>query len=352
MSHAYTSEAITDMVSKTREMLRKERNTLSLIKEFTTKLRGDHCRVPSSMLLAEDDADLYSADEILKGLPEISTSSATLSRTPEAVIAVNVVAADETTTNGAKEEGIQAEDVNMAEGDAQPPNTTNGTTEAGSSAKEGENGAAQDANGASAASRLDQNNAVDRMDHETSNQADDRRQTDNAEDHQGDNDQGHSDSPVPRMMTRGAAAAANGTTSHDQDPDKPRSPSPQASLPAIHPAFLPPRSSVPDRDLGLPPWEAEETRKLANVFIQKQEEVVRGVEKLHDGFLRAERLRQKVYHWSRADEHTGQLSDGEDWVDEDQWGLTEPLKKGATEGEEEGREEERKGKGRRARAAV
>lgn len=351
MSHAYTNEAISGMVIKTREMLRKERNTLALIKGLTTKLRGDHCRVASSMFLADEDVDLYSADEILKGLPEISPTPASMSKTPEAAIEVNVVAADEAITNGAKEEGTQAEDVDMAEGDAEPPATTTGVAEAMSSAAEGEAANVEGTNAGSLAQKSE------RYDGDATNAPDDGQEqnghtNDRTDEQPGDDNDAGQDSPAPRMMTRGAAAAANGTTGGDHELQKARSPSPQTSLPAIHPAFLPPRSSIPDRDLGLPPWEAEETRKLANVFIQKQEEVVRGVEKLHDGFLAAERMRQKVYHWSRADEHTGTLSDGEDWVDEEQWGLTEPLKKGATEGEEEGREEERKGKGRRRVAAA
>ena len=112
----------------------------------------------------------------------------------------------------------------------------------------------------------------------------------------------------------------------------------QPEEPFIHPLFLLPAGSRPDRDLGLPENEAEDVRRLLAVFVQKQEEVCRGASKLHEGLLRAERLRRDVLHWSKAEAHAGpnrDMSDGEDWYDKEEWGLVEDLKKGQDEEEEE-----------------
>ena len=111
-----------------------------------------------------------------------------------------------------------------------------------------------------------------------------------------------------------------------------------AEQPFIHPMFLPPAGARPDRNLGLPEAEAEDVRRLLTLYIQKQEEVCRGVTRLHDGLTKAQRLRQDVLHWSKAEAHSGvnrDLSDGEDWYDKEEWGLTEDLKKGQDDEEEE-----------------
>lgn len=108
--------------------------------------------------------------------------------------------------------------------------------------------------------------------------------------------------------------------------------------PFTHPMFLPPVGARPDRDLGLPGKEADDIRMLVALYVQKQEEVCRGTERLHEGLLRAERLRNDVLHWSKAEAHCGpnrDLSDGEDWYDREEWGLDEDLKKGQDEEEEE-----------------
>lgn len=117
----------------------------------------------------------------------------------------------------------------------------------------------------------------------------------------------------------------------------------------VHPMFLPPTGAKPDRDLGLPEKEADDVRMLIALYVQKQEEVCRGTERLHEGLLRAERLRAEVLHWSKAEAHCGpnrDMSDGEDWYDKEEWGLVEDLKKGHDEEEEDTTTQ---GKTRRAR---
>jgi len=91
---------------------------------------------------------------------------------------------------------------------------------------------------------------------------------------------------------------------------------------------------MPDRDFGLPPSEADETRRLLVTYIQKQEEVVRGHQKIFEGLSRANRHRKMVLEWCKADGHTGEMSDGEDWYDKEHWGLNEDLRKGVHDEDE------------------
>ncbi|KAI1768530.1 RXT2-like protein [Hypoxylon sp. FL1150] len=106
----------------------------------------------------------------------------------------------------------------------------------------------------------------------------------------------------------------------------------------IHPLFLPPRAAHPDRDLGIPEAEAEDMRRLLQLYVQKQEEVCRGAKRLYQGLLRADRLRKTVRQWSKYEAHVGSnrdMSDGEDWYDKEEWGLEDDLKKGQDEEEED-----------------
>ncbi|KAM0202156.1 hypothetical protein ACHAPI_001339 [Fusarium lateritium] len=106
----------------------------------------------------------------------------------------------------------------------------------------------------------------------------------------------------------------------------------------IHPMFIAPLGARPDRDIGLPDQEAEDVRRLLALYVQKQEEVCRGAQRLFLGLLKAEHLRKNVLHWSKAEAHSGpnrDMSDGEDWYDKEEWGLTEDLKKGQDEEEED-----------------
>jgi len=85
------------------------------------------------------------------------------------------------------------------------------------------------------------------------------------------------------------------------------------------------------------------------MFIQKQEESVRGYEAVLGKLIKAKRMRDKVWEWCKTEGHVGEWSDGEDWVDAEAWGLApEELKKGKDEEEVEGQEDTgRKGKRRR-----
>jgi hypothetical protein len=160
---------------------------------------------------------------------------------------------------------------------------------------------------------------------------------------------GSSPEPPRRMTTRAQANAVNPTEN-----GSPLSSTDSAfPLPTPHPLFLVPENIRPDPNFGLPAAEAEETRRLLWSYIQKQEETVRGVEHMLDSLNKACRMKADVLEWCKAEEHVGEMSDGEDWYDREQWGLTEgeDLKKGTDEDEvetvDETRTQGKRGRGRR-----
>lgn len=116
---------------------------------------------------------------------------------------------------------------------------------------------------------------------------------------------------------------------------------------SIHPHFISAPSAHPDKDIGLSPQDAEAVRYVLQLWVQKQEEVVRGTTKLYEGLLKANRLRQTVLKWSKAEAHVGEMSDGEDWYDKEYWGLTEDLKKGHDEEEEDQQQTTKKTRNRK-----
>ena len=150
--------------------------------------------------------------------------------------------------------------------------------------------------------------------------------------------------PSPRRMRTRAqaqAVASPATTT--------RTVSPSSFIPPpIHPLFIIPPSAIPSRDIGLPPTEAEETRRMLILYVQKQEEVCRGVNQLYEGLLKADRQRMTVFKWCKAEGHVGEMSDGEDWYDKKEWGLEEGLRKGHNDDEDEGVAQGKKTRGRRA----
>jgi hypothetical protein len=133
--------------------------------------------------------------------------------------------------------------------------------------------------------------------------------------------------PQSHRMTTRARANRSASTS--------RSPSPISSIPQIHPIFQFPMSSVPDPYFGLQPNEASATTACLLQYVSKQEEVVRGMRELYEGLLKGLAMRKNVMRWCKADGHVGEMSDGEDWYDREEWGLEQDLVKGREEEEDE-----------------
>lgn len=147
-----------------------------------------------------------------------------------------------------------------------------------------------------------------------------------------------------RMRTRAQAQV----TSQAEDTNITSPEAPYEPLP-IHPIFIAPASAKPHPNYGLPPLEAEETRRLLMVYVQKQEEICRSAEKLYRKLLVADRQRKTVLKWCKAEGHVGEMSDGEDWYDKEEWGLKENLKKGqADDAVEDEAVHGKKTRGRRA----
>ncbi|KAK5741299.1 hypothetical protein LTR17_004005 [Elasticomyces elasticus] len=158
--------------------------------------------------------------------------------------------------------------------------------------------------------------------------------------------------PSHRMTTRARA----------RSPQLPTSPSPSpsdsASVPSIHPWFHFPTHNLPDRDLGLPPKEAEDTRRLLLLYVQKQENIVRQLSTLYEGLQRTDRLRRFVWRSCKAEGHVvpdgkgdwqTEMSDGEDWFDVEELGGDMVLEKGKDEVDDTAEEEGRRVGGRRRR---
>jgi hypothetical protein len=162
----------------------------------------------------------------------------------------------------------------------------------------------------------------------------------------GADDGGDVSRPAPhRMQTRARAQAKSDNTASSRT----RSASPASwNPPVVHPLYLMPASAYPDRNFGLPPGEAEETRRMVTLYTQKQEEVCRSAEKLYVGLLKADRMRKTVFKWCKAEGHVGEMSDGEDWYDKEEWGLDEDLRKGQEE-EEEDKDREKEASGTQAK---
>lgn len=162
----------------------------------------------------------------------------------------------------------------------------------------------------------------------------------------GADDNGDASQAAPhRMQTRAQAQAKSENTASSRT--RSASPAPWTP-PVVHPLFLMPASAYPDRNFGLPPGEAEETRRMVTLYAQKQETVCRSAEKLYVGLLRADRMRKTVFKWCKAEGHVGEMSDGEDWYDKEEWGLDEDLRKGQEE-EEEDKDKDRDGTGTQAK---
>lgn len=102
----------------------------------------------------------------------------------------------------------------------------------------------------------------------------------------------------------------------------------QSLISTAGPSALP----IPE-PLSIPPLQtAEESKRLLTAIVQKQTEVVQSVSQLYNNLSRAKRLKETVWLWCRAEAHVDEMSDGEDWIDLEEWGLDEMLTKGAEEG--------------------
>ncbi|KAF1840996.1 uncharacterized protein K460DRAFT_359534 [Cucurbitaria berberidis CBS 394.84] len=291
LSVAFTSRHLTDLANEAGVLSRKEQITIARAKNLSVKLQGDSSFAPTALAAMSNETF------------RTSRSNGTAERAVNGELQQDQDAEMEDATQNAHD--VNMEDAGHAHGASQK-NVTNGDT-----GPEAVNGAEPVTNGTS--HDVDTDKLQDNGEGADSPAADDASDT-------------ASQQTAHRMTTRARAQAAS-------TPSPPQSPS--SSDNAIHPLFTFSTDSIPDRDFGIPSNEAEETRMLLMAYIQKQDEVARITSDLFQGMLQADRMRQDVFRWSKAEAHVGEMSDGEDWYDNEEWGLDEDLAKGRDEEEDE-----------------
>ena len=343
MSNVYTSPVLDHMVQQARDIVQREEKTLWHVKKLAMAFRGDQDRVTGLEICSVTDPSCFEP----KGSSAPShatTQTQSKAQNGSATSNENVRPYGgrlDKTIKSIQQQSRSNETENSHHAGTDPSTTTNPTSESPNWKDRDEPVASQvgrdlDTETQNPASNSDL--AIDGGMDKTSDQAD----RDDSVAHEQDNGM---KIPYHRMTTRAQAH----TASDKAIPSAPRSPSPAISETAsIHPIFQIPPSAVPDIDRGLPPLEAEETRAILFLWVQKQEEVARGALRMYEGLLKASRLRKSVFAWCKAEGHLGEMSDGEDWYDKEDWGLDEDLRKGQEEEEDETVNPSKKTRGRRA----
>lgn len=335
LSRPFTTRTLTDLARQSRDITHKENAALWKVKHLHTKLVGDHVWVPCQMMETADDLLLYQEPQIPKVQGQRSVNSDTSMLRLEAA-PMNAGTNGQSLVNG-EAPAVGKED--------SAPNKD----------------AAEDAD----TSMVDADVTIDEDMGNTESKPETERDKDghtpldnsriapsagkNGVDGHGQRPDKHPQGSGRGPLTNGASKAAgqngdshNATNGHGVN--LPGSgPMSAASWDAfdemfIHPIFLAPRTAQPNRDLGIPEGEAEDLRRLLQLYVQKQEEVCRGAKRLSEGLQRADRLRKTVFQWSKYEAHVGanrDMSDGEDWYDKEEWGFEEDLKKGQDEEEED-----------------
>lgn len=391
------------MVQQTCEMIHKERNTLSDMKHLLVKFRGDASWIPGECMVSEDDAELFAIPKLHNGslVPKIgqqangNTSAKNAFSQPDGHNAVkHSIDGDKEVrllqgnlgTTSQPQKGHEENHRFPQQGGYGESGTISPKPDSGTSGDISQSGAGSQVLNETQASETRSDSAPNPAVHtdrhpltdssasitsiSLAGNAADSSMTDvkdapepPIEGTDGDEfmateatassgagaaneDDQMEDIQVPahRMTTRAQAQAVSDKTRSSHT----RSPTPDAlNPPYIHPLFIAPQTALPDRDFGLPLTEAEETRRILMMWVQKQEEVVRGVERLYEGLLKVDRMRKTVYKWCKAEGHVGEMSDGEDWYDKEEWGLEEDLKKGQLEEEDDTVIQGKKTRGRR-----
>ncbi|KAH8775832.1 RXT2-like protein [Hyaloscypha finlandica] len=330
LSKPFTSKTLTELTRHAGEMVQKEKESLWRIKHLLTRLTGDNTWIPCESVETENDFHLFiderdrNAGNILQKVMSRDegdqVSTGTLASEEDVVM---ILSADST---GAAEKR-QAEE--LVEALKSKGNEVLREPVPGSIAGE------PPAEGSMEVDRAQET-------------APDDVNEDQAQLIEIDGEEGDEEDPAPhRMRTRAQAQAASDNTVASRT----RSITPDSSNDTkVDPYFLAPLSAHADRNVGLPQHEAEETRRLLQLYIQKQEEVCRGAQRVYEGLLKADRYRKLVMKWAKAEGHVGlnrDMSDGEDWYDKEEWGLEEDLKKGQDEEEEDAATTAKKTRARR-----
>ncbi|KAH7342195.1 RXT2-like protein [Rhexocercosporidium sp. MPI-PUGE-AT-0058] len=346
LSKPFNSKTLTELTRHAGEMVQKEKASLWRIKHLLTRLSGDNTWYPCASVETDNDYHLF-MDERDPGHVNILGKAA--ARLEGDQVSTGTLALEDVDQRLANEDQalpleVRQSNEKAADEDISMESSTNandeGKTTSGMSndsvagiATSIPNGQTDVSNGATPGAMIDvDESAKDQGQGSHEGQAQPTEDVDMVDGELGVDQDGNL--APRRMRTRAQAQAAS-----DNNTTRTRSTTPDSGSEVfVHPIFLAPASSRPDRNVGLPLPEADETRRLLQLYIQKQEEVCRGAQKVYDGLLKADRYRKLVMKWAKAEGHVGtnrDMSDGEDWYDKEEWGLDEDLKKGQDEEEED-----------------
>ncbi|KAI1387422.1 RXT2-like protein [Hypoxylon trugodes] len=352
LSRPYTTKTLADLAKQSCNIMQKENAALWRVKHLQTKLVGDHIWAPCDIMIGPNDIELFRDDytdynsqgqgsvKSDANILMLEDAQAKTSKTVDAVVKEegSTNTEEATTTNGGKSNSV---DIPMIDID-QPANADAGSIRPGENV-DGE-GQKQDHKCNEQDGTPDKPEGKDKKVDTT-----ERRPSINADISNGDVES-HTIEAAKLLVANKLSSIRQSeidriAQSDQADREMEHANSRGISVmsestdePPIHPLFLPPRSAHPDRDLGIPEAEAEDMRRLLQLYVQKQEEVCRGAKRLYEGLLRADRMRKTVLQWSKYEAHVGpnrDMSDGEDWYDKEEWGLEDDLKKGQDEEEED-----------------
>lgn len=354
LSTPFKANTLTELSAQASELMRREQKSLWKSRKLLTGLCGDFVWLPCGPLVGPNDVELFADDGTLQERhkkrplliePINSTPMTNGDKNGPmngSVTASGTAGTASDTVSGAPSDSAgdkvpDGDDVPMADaqGDSRPDKNSEDQPldEAGVEKAPAQNGpdasqsdVAPEKNPQAEAPATTENSAPQQVEDprdKASNSEEERREetkpngTDNIEMQDADGPDAANAQPTDQPV--------NGTSQPDADPGEE----------LIHPFFNPPAYPLPDRDVGLPENEAENVRHLMSLYVQKQEEICRGAMRLHEGLMKADRLRRTVLQWARAEAHVGEMSDGEDWYDREEWGLEGELKKGQDEEEED-----------------
>ncbi|KAI0887963.1 RXT2-like protein [Annulohypoxylon maeteangense] len=346
LSRSYTTKTLTNLAKQGCNIMQKENAALWKVKHLQTKLVGDHIWAPCEVMLGPNDIEFYRDDYMdynSQAPGSVKSDANTLS--PEDARAkasrnAKAAAKDEVPTriNGKLLiNGERSENGDTTMADAEPPADPNtlaleSETQSGKTVSEDNIRDTAVSNSTEKSLEISMNENGQSATADIINGAKELQIAENASGPATNN----ATAPAKQGEAEKAAQIIKGAEHGDS-----RAVSVMSEFtddPPIHPLFLPPRSAHPDRDLGIPEAEAEDMRRLLQLYVQKQEEVCRGAKRLYEGLLRADRMRKTVLQWAKYEAHVGpnrDMSDGEDWYDKEEWGLEDDLKKGQDEEEED-----------------
>ncbi|KAG5929058.1 hypothetical protein E4U42_007283 [Claviceps africana] len=308
LSKPFTSKTLTELIAQSCNIMRKENKSLWQVRHLWTSLCGDCVWMPCEAIVGTNDVDLYS-DQHVASFQQSLLGADALTSSCKAVVVNGATLKNFSESAPEKEHQLVSVGA-AADAEVSMMDAADTTDDAKSNGKE-------------AARKKELENGEERDD----NQQDGSGQSG----HMNADDGVAGTEPAPKDATPTSELLRAGQPLVDLA-SKP----PEECF--IHPLFSTPPGAKPDRNMGIPESEAEDIRRLLALYVQKQEEVCRSASRLHHGLLRAQRLRSNVLHWAKAEAHCGpnrDMSDGEDWYDKEEWGLTEDLKKGHDEEEED-----------------